>query len=97
MTRELPPTHPGEHLAEFMDEYGLTAVALARATHIALPHVEELVNGDRGVTADVAVRLARVFRTTPQFWMNLQAHHDLVLAAEALDAAAERIEPVAAA
>jgi antitoxin HigA-1 len=97
MTRELPPTHPGEHLAEFMDEYGLTAVALARATHIALPHMEELVNGDRGVTADVAVRLARVFRTTPQFWMNLQAHHDLVLAAEALDAAAERIEPVAAA
>jgi antitoxin HigA-1 len=71
MTRELPPTHPGEHLAEFMDEYGLTAVALARATHIVLPHMEELVNGDRGVTADVAVRLARVFRTTPQFWMNL--------------------------
>jgi addiction module HigA family antidote len=96
MARELTPTHPGKHLTEFLDEYGLTPYALAKAIHVPRSRVEALVRCQRGITADTAVRLGRFFATSPEFWMNLQAHHDLVLAAEALAAESTPIQPVAA-
>jgi addiction module HigA family antidote len=78
-----PAPHPGEHLREdFLPEYGLTAGSLARAMGLKdRTRVERLVRGLQPVTPDTALRLARVFNTSPQFWMNLQAQHDLSVVA----------------
>jgi addiction module HigA family antidote len=77
------PIHPGEILREdFLSEYELTAGALAKALHVPRDRIEKLVREQRAVSADTAVRLARYFGTTPQFWMNLQANHDLALVDE---------------
>jgi antitoxin HigA-1 len=82
-TFETPLPHPGEHLREdFLPEYGLTAGALARAMHLRdRTRVERLVRGKQPVTPDTALRLGRVFGTSPEFWMNLQVQHDLSVAA----------------
>jgi antitoxin HigA-1 len=72
------PIHPGEILREdFLPEYGLTAGSLAKALDVPRDRMEKIMRGARGVTADTAVRLARYFGTTPQFWMNMQSNHDL--------------------
>lgn len=78
-----PLPHPGEHLAtDFMPEFGLSAGALAKAMGLTdRTRIERLVRGQQGVTADTALRLARVFGTSPDFWLNLQAGHDLSKAA----------------
>ena len=78
-----PLPHPGEHLREdFLPGYGLTAGALARAMGLKdRTRIERLVRGQQAITADTALRLARVFGTTPQFWINLQTDHDLSNAA----------------
>lgn len=78
-----PTPHPGEHLREeFLPGYGLTAGALARAMGLRdRTRIERVVREQQPVTADTALRLARVFGTTPQFWINLQTDHDLSKAA----------------
>jgi addiction module HigA family antidote len=77
-TLKARPVHPGEIIREdFLPEFGLTAGSLATALHVPRDRIEKLVREQRAVTADTAVRLARYFGTTPQFWMNLQANHDL--------------------
>lgn len=77
------PVHPGEILREdFLPEYELTPGSLARALHLPRDRIEKLVRERRAVTADTAMRLARYFNTTPQFWMNLQANFDLASVAE---------------
>lgn len=78
-----PLAHPGEHLREdFLPDYGLTAGALAKAMGLKdRTRVERLVREKQPVTPDTALRLGRVFGTSPEFWMNLQAQHDLSLAA----------------
>lgn len=71
-------THPGEVLREeFMLPMGLTANALALALRVPATRVNEIVRERRGVSADTALRLARCFGTTPEFWLNLQQAHDL--------------------
>jgi addiction module HigA family antidote len=76
------PIHPGEILKmEFLDELNLSAYALAKALHIPTNRVTGIVNGDRSITAETALRLARYFGTTPEFWLNLQTHYDLTVAA----------------
>lgn len=88
------PIHPGEILREdFLPEYALTPGSLARALHVPRDRIEKLVREKRAVTADTAVRLARYFDTTPQFWMNLQTNFDLA-SVEAGDL--DQIEPRAA-
>jgi addiction module HigA family antidote len=82
ITRDLawlgPAVHPGEMLLEeFLKPMGLTQVDAARQLGMSVNRLNELVLGKRGVTADTALRLARRFRTTPQFWMHLQADWDL--------------------
>ncbi len=74
-----PCAHPGEHLREdYLPAYGLSAGGLARAMGLSdRTRVERLVRGRHPVTPDTALRLARVFRTSALFWMNLQAQHDL--------------------
>lgn len=71
-------THPGEILkAEFMDPKGLSSNGLAKLLSVPPNRISDLVRERRGMTADTAHRLARCFGTTPEFWMNLQAAHDL--------------------
>ena len=82
--RRLPPVHPGEILREdLLKPLGISINRLARDLRVPVTRVSEIVNGRRGITADTALRLARYFGTTPEFWMNLQAAHDLDLAQRA--------------
>ena len=75
------PTHPGEMLLEeFLKPMRMTQAAAAEKMGISLNRLNELVRGKRGVTADTALRLAKLLKTTPQFWMNLQATYDLYYA-----------------
>ena len=75
------PTHPGEMLLEeFLGPMGLTQRELADAIHVPYQRVNELVNGRRGVTPSTALRLAKFFGTSADFWMNLQLRWDLYLA-----------------
>ncbi len=74
----LNPIHPGEILVkDFLQPLGLSQYRLAKDIHVPLRRVNEIVLGRRGVSADTALRLARYFRTTPQFWLNLQSRYDL--------------------
>ena len=75
--------HPGEHLREdYLPQYGLTPGALAKAMGLKdRTRIEQLVRERRPVTPDTALRLAKVFSTSPQFWLNLQTSHDLSKAA----------------
>jgi antitoxin HigA-1 len=73
------PIHPGEHLAEFLEEYGWSARELAR--RLAVPHnrVLAILAGKRSLSADTAMRLSRLFGTNPELWLNLQMRYDLDL------------------
>src|ERR1700684_168632 len=74
-------THPGEVLGEeFLNPLGMSANALATALRVPATRIGAIVKGERAVTADTALRLARFFGTSPEFWMNLQATHDLTKA-----------------
>lgn len=94
MARRPRPVHPGEILREdFLPDYGLTAGSLAKALLVPRDRIEKIIREKRAVTADTAARLGRLFGTTPQFWLNLQANYDLAsLAVEDID----KIEPRAA-
>ena len=94
MTKLLPPVHPGEVLKEeFMRPLGLSANGLARALRIPPNRISAIVNGDRSVTADTALRLGKALGTSPDFWLNLQKQYDLDCARDAATDLA-RIEPV---
>lgn len=81
LPRKRIPTHPGEILSEeFLKPLELTQVALAEHLHIPIQRVNELVRGKRGVTPETAWLLAGALGTTPEFWINLQANHDLAKA-----------------
>jgi addiction module HigA family antidote len=87
------PTHPGEVLLkEFLEPLGLTQKELARRIGVSYPRVNELVHGKRGVTPDTALRLARIFGTSPEFWLNLQLAYDLYHAQRRANV--EHIEPL---
>lgn len=92
------PIHPGEVLREeFLEPLGLTAHALALALRVPPPRVNDIVRERRGISPDTALRLARHFGTTPQFWLNLQASFDLKIAMREAGAKIEReVEPRAA-
>ena len=75
------PIHPGEILLdEFLNEFGVTSYALAKAIGVPTNRVTGIVNGDRSITADTALRIGRFFGNSPEFWMNLQMHYDLEVA-----------------
>jgi len=78
------PVHPGEHLAEYLEEYGISQYRLARDLGVPPRRINEIVKGLRGITADTALRLGRHFGTSAQFWLNLQAGYDLAVAQAAL-------------
>lgn len=75
------PVTPGEILREeFMVPFGLSARALAREIGVSANRITEIINGERGVTAETAILLGQRFGTTPRFWLNLQVAHDLAVA-----------------
>lgn len=81
--KRLAITHPGQLLSsEFMEPHELTANALANALHVPANRVTAILKGQRGITADTALRLARYFGTTPDFWLNLQKDFELRQARE---------------
>lgn len=89
-----PPTHPGEMLLEeFLNPMGLTQRQLADAIQVPYQRVNEIVNGRRGITPSTALRLAKFFGTSPDFWMNLQLRWDLYHATRDEKRALERIHP----
>lgn len=95
--RKLPAIHPGEHLRDELEELGLSARAFAKLLDIPVNRVTQILNGQRGISADTALRLARYFGTSAEFWMNLQQMYELRLAEqEAGPAISARIRPRAA-
>ena len=74
------PIHPGEHLADELRELGITAAELSRQIDVPVNRITGIIHGQRGITADTALRLGHWFGTTPQFWMNLQQFYELRLA-----------------
>jgi len=80
-----PPIHPGEILnEEFLKPLGLSQYRLAKDISVPPRRINEIVHGVRGISADTALRFARYFGTTEQFWMNLQGHYDLEVERERL-------------
>jgi addiction module HigA family antidote len=74
------PIHPGEHLAEELKELGISAAELSRQIDVPVNRITAIINGQRGVTADTALRLGHWFGTSPEFWLNLQKLYELRLA-----------------
>lgn len=89
------PVHPGEFLREeYLVPLGLSAGALAKRLNLPRTRIERVLRQEISLTADTALRLARFFNTTPQFWMNFQQAFDLQVKADALRPELERIEPL---
>jgi addiction module HigA family antidote len=78
--RRLAPVHPGEVLEDLLRDAGLNANALALALRVPANRIGAILKGERGITADTALRLARYFGTSAQMWMNLQATYELEMA-----------------
>ena len=94
-TDKLPPIHPGEILMEdFLKEMGITQHKLAVSIGVPPRRINEIVHGKRAVTADTALRLAKFFEMSPQFWLGLQTQYDLDVAEDKNLAEIERIQPV---
>ncbi|MBI3582025.1 MAG: HigA family addiction module antidote protein [Nitrospinae bacterium] len=74
------PIHPGEVLADDLNALGMSAAELARHMNVPTNRVTEILNGQRAVTGDTALRLAHYFNTSAQFWLNLQGNYELRLA-----------------
>jgi addiction module HigA family antidote len=74
------PIHPGGHLAEELKELGFSAAELARQIDVPVNRVTSIINGQRAITADTALRLGHWFGTSPEFWLNLQSLYELRLA-----------------
>jgi addiction module HigA family antidote len=72
--------HPGEHLAEELKELGLSAAELSRQIDVPVNRITGILNGQRGITADTALRLGHWFGTSPEFWLNLQSLYELRVA-----------------
>jgi addiction module HigA family antidote len=76
------PIHPGEILAEELEELGVSPTELSRQIRVPANRISQIINGKRSITGDTALRLAHWFGTSPQFWRNLQALYDVRMAEE---------------
>ena len=100
MTAEtvMAPVHPGEILLEeFLRPLGVSQYQLAKAVRVPARRINEIVHGQRRISADTALRLARYFGTSERFWINLQARYDLEVEKDRLGAALDDIQPLSAA
>lgn len=81
----LPPIHPGEILRDlYLDPLEMTPYALAKKLNVPRTRIERIVAQKTGITSDTALRLAKFFKTSPEFWLNLQNSFDLKIEAESL-------------
>ena len=91
----IEPIHPGEILMEdFIEGFGITQNKLAVSIGVPPRRINEIVHGKRGITADTAIRLARYFGTSEEFWMNLQSNYELRLERRALAGTIAGIAPL---
>ena len=91
----IEPIHPGEILMEdFIEGFGITQNKLAVSIGVPPRRINEIVHGKRGITADTAIRLARYFGTSEEFWMNLQSNYELRLQRRALKNTVAAITPL---
>jgi addiction module HigA family antidote len=89
--KRLPPIHPGEILqTEFLDPLGVSQYRLAKDTSVPPRRINEIVRGQRAISADSALRLARYFGTSEHFWLNLQSRYDLELQKDRLGSRLDR-------
>ena len=94
----MAPVHPGEILLEeFLGPLGVSQYQLAKAVDVPARRINEIVHGQRRISADTALRLARYFGTSERFWINLQARYDLEVEKDRLGAALDDIQPLSAA
>ena len=90
-----PPIHPGRILKRELEEAGVTANAAALALRIPANRLTAIINGQRSISADTAMRLGKYFGTSPQMWMNLQSRYELQVAEDALsDRIEKEVEPL---
>jgi antitoxin HigA-1 len=89
MTR--PAIHPGEILSDELDELGVSPTELARQINVPANRVSQIINGKRAITGDTALRLGHWFRTSAEFWLNLQASYDIRIAEQASGAEIEAL------
>ena len=91
MAKKIAPVHPGDVLREdFLKPLGMSVNRLALSLRVPATRIGEIVNGRRAITSDTALRLARFFGTTPEFWMNMQAGYELEIAKDKLSADIDR-------
>ena len=81
----VPPIHPGERLAEILDELGISRYRLARAVGVPSIRVNQIYHCRRNITADTAIRIAHALGMSPEFWRNLQRMYDLEIARATVD------------
>jgi addiction module HigA family antidote len=94
----MPPVHPGEILlTEFLEPLELSQYQLARSIAVPARRINEIVHGQRRISADTALRLARFFGTSERFWMNLQSRYDLEIEKDRLGPVLDEIRPLTAA
>ncbi len=86
-----PAIHPGEILADELEEIGVTPTDLARQIKVPANRISQIIHGKRSVTGDTALRLGHWFGTSAQFWLNLQMSYDLKIAAQAAGREIERL------
>jgi addiction module HigA family antidote len=86
MSRKLPPVHPGEILKETLEDLGMSMNRLAQALHVPANRISGIVAGQRAITGETALRLARYFNTTAGYWIGMQAQFDLETARDEWDA-----------
>lgn len=86
------PIHPGEHLAEFLDELGISQYRLAKTIGVPPIRINTIIKRRRSITADTALRIGRALGTTPDYWLNLQRMYDIDVARSTTDVSG--IEPL---
>jgi len=91
------PIHPGEHLAEELKELKISAAELARQIEVPVNRITGIMNGQRAITADTALRLGHWFGTSAEFWMALKSRHEREKAEDALQTVLQHIKPRTAA
>jgi addiction module HigA family antidote len=84
--KKLPPVHPGEILADELQEICISMNQFAKALRVPANRITAIVHGTRGITGETALRLARYFGTSAEMWINLQARYDLEVARDAFEA-----------
>jgi addiction module HigA family antidote len=90
----MTPIHPGEFLAEILEELGVSQAAFARAVGLSTMRVSHVIRGARPVTAELALLFGKAFGQTPEYWMNLQAAYDLATARRDVQRQLQSVSPL---